>query len=120
MSKRFIKFPDASTNLEGLKAFFDWQTEKLDELTDDEILSRSFGVILYFNSLSNEQKASLIDRIIEYLKKLKEELDKTAKNWGVSNYSIGISAPGGVNINFTFEAAPTQVIQETTKKIEPK
>jgi len=117
MSKRFIKFPDASTtNLDGLKSFFDWQTEKLDELTDDELLSRSFGVILYFNSLSNEQKASLIDRIIEYLKKLKEELDKTAKNWGVSNYSIGISAPGGVNINFTFETALVQPVQETSKK----
>jgi len=50
------------------------------------------------------------------LKKLKEELDKTAKNWGVSNYSIGISAPGGVNISFTFEAAPMQPIQEASKK----
>jgi hypothetical protein len=115
MSKRFIKFPDASTNLEGLKSFFDWQTEKLNELADDELLSRSFGVILFFNSLSNEQKASLIDRIIEYLKKLKEGLDKTAKNWGVSNYSIGISAPGGVNISFTFETALVQPIQETSK-----
>ena len=116
MSKKFIKFPDPSTNLEGLKSFFDWQTEKLDELSGDELLSRSFGVVLFFNSLSNEQKASLIDRIIEYLKKLKEELDKTAKNWGVSNYSIGISAPGGVNISFTFEAAPMQPIQEASKK----
>ena len=117
MSKKFIKFPDVSTtNLEELKSFFDWQTEKLDELSDDELLSRSFGVVLFFNSLSNEQKASLIDRIIEYLKKLKEELDKTAKNWGVSNYSIGISAPGGVNISFTFETAPAHVVQETSKK----
>jgi hypothetical protein len=50
------------------------------------------------------------------LKKLKEELDKTAKNWGVSNYSIGISAPGGVNINFTFETALAQPVQEASKK----
>ena len=106
MSKKFLKFPDASTtDLEGLKSFFDWQTEKIDDLTGGELLSRSFGVVLFFNSLSNEQKAGLIDRIIEYLRKLKEQLDKTAGNWGVSNYSIGISAPGGVNISFTFETA---------------
>ena len=51
MSKKFIKFPDPSTNLEGLKSFFDWQTEKLDELSGAELLSRSFGVVLFFNSL---------------------------------------------------------------------
>lgn len=106
MSKRFLKFPDASTtSLEELKAFFDWHTEKIEDLTDDELLSRSFGVVLFFNSLSEEQKASLIDRIIEYLRKLKEQLDKTGRKWGVSNYSIGISAPVGVNISFTFETS---------------
>lgn len=106
MSKKFLKFPDISiTNLEELKAFFDWQTEKMEDLSGDELLSRSFGVILFFNSLSNEQKAALIDRIIEYLRRLKEQLDETAENWGVSNYTIGISAPGGVNISFTFESS---------------
>lgn len=106
MSKKFLKFPDASiTSLEELKAFFDWHTEKIEDLTGDELLSRSFGVVLFFNSLSKEQKASLIDRIIEYLRKLKEQLDETGRGWGVSNYTLGISAPGGVNISFTFETA---------------
>ena len=105
MSKKFVKFPDVSTtDLDGLKSFLDWQTEKIEDLTGDDLLSRSFGVILFFNSLSDEQRTSLIDRIIEYLKKLKEQLDATAEKWGVHNYSMGISAGKGVTLSFTFHS----------------
>lgn len=67
-----------------------------------ELLARSFGVILFFNGLSDKQKASILDRLLRYLKELKKKLDAIAKDWGVSNYTIGVSFTGA-NLSLTFE-----------------
>lgn len=99
-----MKFPDVHiSDLETLKSFFDDETDKIERITSDELLARMFGVIMFFNSINDQQKASLLDKIIKYLRKLKEKLDGIAKNWGVSSYSIGVHAPFGIDVSLTFE-----------------
>ena len=99
-----MKVPNATiTTLEGIKAFFDEEITNIDNFANDELLARIFGVILYFNSLSENQKLGVFDRIIKYLKKLKEKLDQIAKEWGVKTYSIEARTPLGINVKLTFE-----------------
>jgi hypothetical protein len=115
MVDEYLNFPDATiTSLEGLQSFFEDELEKIDTLEGDKLLARIFGVILYFNSLPEKRKAGLFDKMVEYLRKLKGKLDKIAKVWGVSNYSIGVSAPWGVNISLTF----TPISEEIKKRTE--
>ena len=103
MVETFMKFPDRTiSTIEGIESFFKKEEKKLVEIEADELLARSFGVILFFNSLSDRQKASVLDRLLRYLKKLKKKLDAIAKDWGVSNYTIGVSLTG-VNLSLTFE-----------------
>ena len=65
--------------------------------------ARVLGVIMFFNSLSDKQKAGILDKIVNYLRRIKEKLDEIAREWGISSYSIGVSAPWGINISVTFE-----------------
>lgn len=98
-----MKFPDASiTTKEGLISFLKNEIKIIDELTGNELLARIFGMVLYLNSLSNQQKIGVIDWIIKWLRKLKDKLDEIAKDWRVSNYSIGVSAPWEVEVSLTF------------------
>lgn len=122
MSKEVMKFPDPTISTsEAFESFFNKEIEIIDELSGDELLARVLGVILYFNNLSETQKVGLLERIVEYLRKLKEKLDKIAKFWGVSNYSIGVSAPWGINISLTFTPIPGARVEnviEVKEKIQ--
>ena len=104
MVETFMKFPDRTiSTIEGIDSFFKEEEKKLVEIKDaNELLARSFGVILYFNSLSDEKKTGILDRLLRYLKELKKKLDTIARDWGVSNYTIGVGFTG-VNLSLTFE-----------------
>jgi hypothetical protein len=105
--KEFMKFPDRTiSSPEAIESFFEEEEKKLVEIEADELLARSFGVILFFNSLSDSQKAGVLDRLLKYLKELKKKLDGIAKDWGVSNYKIGVSFTG-VQLSLTFETKET-------------
>ena len=99
-----MKFPDQTISTpKAIESFFKEEEKKLVESKEAcELLARSFGVTLFFNSLSEAQKASVLDRLLRYLKELKKKLDLIAKDWGVSNYTIGVSFTG-VDLSLTFE-----------------
>jgi len=102
--EEFMEFPDRTiSTAEAIESFFKKEEKKMLEIKEaDELVARSFGVILFFNSLSDKQKAAILERLVNYLKKLKKKLDVIAKEWGVSNYAIGVSFTG-VNLSLTFE-----------------
>lgn len=107
MVKAFMKFPDITiSSSEAIESFFEEEEKRLVEIEGDELLARSFGVILFFNNLSDRQKASILGRLLIYLKELKKKLDGIAKDWGVSNYTIGVSFIG-INLSLTFETKET-------------
>jgi len=102
MSEIFMKIPDKTiSSPEGLISFFKEEEKKLMEIEPDEVLRRSFGVILFYNSLSDRQKAGVLDRLLNYLKKLKEKLDDIARDWGVDRYEIKVGL--GVSLSLTFK-----------------
>ena len=104
MVETFMKFPDRTiSTMEGIESFFKEEEKKMLEIKEaNELLARSFGVILFFNSLSDKQKATILDKLLRYLKELKKKLDAIAKDWGVSDYAIGVSFTG-VDLSLTFK-----------------
>lgn len=104
MVEAFMKFPDRTiSTTEGIEYFFKEEEKKLLKIKEaNELLARSFGVVLFFNSLSDKQKAAILDSLLRYLKGLKKKLDAIAKDWGVSDYAIGVSFTG-VNLSLTFK-----------------
>jgi len=103
MEETFMEFPDRTiSTAEAIESFFKKEEKMLEIKEADELVARSFGVILFFNSLSDKQRAAILDRLLRYLKKLKRKLDAIAKEWGVSNYAIGVSFTG-VTLSLTFE-----------------
>lgn len=104
MSEIFMKFPDKTISaIEAFTSFFNEEEKKLMEIEPDEILARSFGVILFFNSLSDRQKAGVLNRLLNYLKKLKKKLDDVARDWGVDRYEIKVGL--GVSLSLTFKTS---------------
>ena len=102
-----MKFPDRTiSSPEAIESFFEEEGKNLVEIEADKLLARSFGAILFFNSLSDSQKAGALDKLQKYLRNLKKKLDDIAKDWGVSNYKIGVSFTG-VNLSLTFETKET-------------
>ena len=102
-----MEFPDPRTATpEALESYFDNEIKNIDKVSGDELLARIFGDVLYFNSLEEQQKVGLLDKIVKYLKKLKEKLDQIGKEWGVSGYSISVTAPGIITValNFTIRS----------------
>ena len=98
-----MKYPDPKTSTpEALESYFDDEIKNIDKVTGDELLARIFGDVLYFNSLEEQQKVGLLEKIVEYLKKLKEKLDQIGKDWGVSGYSISVTAPGVITVSLNF------------------
>jgi hypothetical protein len=71
-----MKFPDRTTSTaEAIESFFKEEEKKLSEIKEpNDLLARAFGVTLYFNSLMDAQKASVLDRLVRYLKQLKKNL----------------------------------------------
>jgi hypothetical protein len=57
---------------------------------------------MFFNSLSEERRADILEKMLEYLRKLKKKLDKIAKEWGVHSYSIDVGFTG-VTLSLEFE-----------------
>jgi len=104
MSKRFMRLPEPSASLEDVRSFIDWQIEKLEDLEIEEVISRSLGLILYYNALSPEQRARLVDRIVEFMTALKVKLSKTQKSTGLIDYTIGVGSAGGAELSLRFEA----------------
>ena len=98
-----MKYPDSrKSTQEALETFFDDEIKNIDEVSGDDLLARMVGDILYFNSLEEQQKIRLLDKIVEYIKKVKEKLDQIGKNWGVSAYSISVTTPGVITISLNF------------------
>lgn len=56
---------------------------------------------MYVNSLPESRRAGLLDKLVEYLHKLKEKLDSIGKGWGVDSYSISVGyLKLGLTLNF--------------------
>ena len=78
-------------------------------MTDDQIketglaLIRKAGfLVLRFNLLSENEKIGLIDRLMKYIEKFKNLLDKYGRKIGVDSFSITVGFPWGVSISVTF------------------
>lgn len=98
-----MKIPDRTiASDQTLVSFFREQAEQLGKIKGDDVLENAFGVVMFFNSLSEERRAGLLEKILEYLKKLKERLDRIAKEWGVHSYSINVGL-AGVTLSLEFE-----------------
>jgi len=51
--------------------------------------------------LSPVERVGILDKLIEYLAKLKSRLDDVGKEWGVESYSLGVGFTGvEVTLNF--------------------
>jgi hypothetical protein len=98
-----MKIPDRKiASNEELTSFFTEQATQLGKIKGNDILENAFGVVLFFNSLSEERRAGILDKILKYLKKLKKKLDAIAKEWGVHSYSIAVSSTG-ITLSLEFE-----------------
>jgi len=78
-------------------------------MADDEIketgiaLVRKAGfLVLRFNLLSENEKIGLIDRLMKYIEKFKNLLNKYGRKIGVDSFSITVGFPWGVSISVTF------------------
>jgi F0F1-type ATP synthase delta subunit len=85
-----------------LVSFFTEQAHELEKAKGDDVLANAFCVVGFFNSLAEQRRASILDKMLEYLKKLKEKLDGIAKEWGVHSYSIEVGFTG-ITLSLEFE-----------------
>jgi hypothetical protein len=98
-----MKIPDRDIASEAaLASFFTKQAMELEKIKGDDILENAFGVVMFFNSLSEKRKAGVLDKVLEYLKKLKKKLDAIAKEWGVHSYAIDVGLTG-ITLSLEFE-----------------
>jgi hypothetical protein len=98
-----MKIPDrAIASDKALVSFFTEQAQQLGKIKGDDVLENAFGTVMFFNSLSEERRAGILQKMLEYLKKLKKKLDMIAKEWGVHSYSIALGFTG-VTLSLEFE-----------------
>jgi hypothetical protein len=97
-----MKIPSRSIASDELASFFTDQAQQLGKIKGNDVLENAFGVVMFFNSLSEERRAGILDKVLEYLKKLKEKLDAIAKDWGIHSYAIGVSLTG-ITLSLEFE-----------------
>jgi len=99
-----MKIPDKTTASDkALVSFFMEQVQQLGKIKGDDVLENAFATVMFFNSLSEERRADILEKMLEYLKKLKKKLDKIAKEWGVHSYSIEV---GSIGVALSLEFAP--------------
>jgi len=60
-------------------------------------------MIMYFNDLRWDQKIGLLEKLLEYLRKLKEKLDRVAKEWRAISYTFGVEL---FNVTLSIEFNP--------------
>ena len=109
-----MKIPDKSVASDKAIIFITEQTKRLQTIKGDDVLENAFAVTMFFNSLSEKQKGEILQKLLQYLKKLKKKLDAIAKEWGVSAYSIDVGWPGGVNLSLQFD--PTKPHAKTKQR----
>ena len=98
-----MKIPDRTiARDEVVTSFFTGQTARLERAKGDDVLESAFGVVMFFNSLSEKRRAGIIEKMLEYLKKLKKKLDAIAKEWGVHGYSIDVGSTG-ITLSLEFQ-----------------
>jgi len=78
-------------------------------MNDNEIMETGMALVrkagfllLRFNLLSENEKIGLFDRLMKYIEKFKNLLDKYGKKIGVDSFSITVGFPWGVSISVTF------------------
>ena len=61
--------------------------------------------ILFFNMAAQQEPSKLpeiIQRLLDWIKEIKRELDRIVGEIGADGYSIGVSAPFGVSISISY------------------
>lgn len=61
--------------------------------------------VSFLNMAAQQQPSKLpgiIQRLLDWLKRIKGELDKIVRGIGADGYSIGVSAPFGVSVSIPF------------------
>ena len=89
-----MKIPNKSVTSDKAIVFIMDQTKRLPTLKANDVLESAFAVMLFFNSLPEQQKGDVLEKVLQYLKKLKKKLDAIAKEWGISGYSIDVGTTG--------------------------
>ena len=90
----FMKIPNKFVTSDKAIVFIMDQTKRLPTIKADDVLESAFAVMLFFNSLPEQQKGDVLEKVLQYLKKLKKKLDAIAKEWGISGYSIDVGTTG--------------------------
>ena len=86
---------------EDFEINFDHIISKLDGLTDpDKAFGYLVAVIIIFNKAIKENP-SILEKLLKWIKKLKEKLDVIAKDIEADNYSISAGL-SGVSVEISF------------------
>ena len=70
-----------------------------------EAYKRLCAYISFFSAAAQQQPTKLpwiIQRLINWIQKMKGQLDKMVRGIGGNGYSIGVSAPLGVSVSISF------------------
>ena len=67
-----------------------------------ELIKRASSFLLKFDGLTYKHKVGLLDKLMEYIKKFKDLLEKYGKVMGIESFSIGVSLTGP-SLSFTFK-----------------
>ena len=86
------------------------ETDELDRLVYQqgkywEAFIRFTMYVSFMNNAIQQQPSKLpkiIQRLLEWIQKIKAILDKSVQNIGAKGYTIGVSAPWGVSVSVSF------------------
>lgn len=106
------EFDDLIHSIEGLSTVAD---EKEVVIASHSLLGKFFGIIgklnyLLQNDLEGHRElrlgkttsSNLLDSLDQWIQKIKQEFSKIAKFLAAQSYSIGFSAPFGIEVSVTF------------------
>lgn len=89
----------APTELKGIDMTMRYPSKAIERGID--LIKKAGLLLLKFNSLAEGFKINLFGKLMKYVEKLKDLLDKFGKRMGVESFSIEVSLTG-VSLSFTF------------------
>jgi hypothetical protein len=66
-------------------------------------VKRAILTIMKFDNLTEQKRINLLDKLMEYIDKFKNLMEKYGTRIGVESFSIGAGFPFGLSISFTFK-----------------